>query len=94
MDNILSNCKILNNDFSGIGLFNSKVTVNGNLTITNNTAINGGGMLLCESSYIILRNDTHISFVNNHAIQSGGGLYIEDTCIQNKPILLLPARLQ
>ena len=81
----LNNCKVLNNEFPGIGLSNSIVTMMGNITIKNNTGLNGGGMSLCESSYMILTRNASISFINNHAAQSGGGIYIESSCLHTKP---------
>ena len=85
MDSSLTNCEIADNVFPGIGISNSKIKVSGNIVIRNNTGMNGGGMLLCESSYLILTRDTNVSFINNHAVQLGGGIYIEGGCLHTKP---------
>ena len=81
----LKNCEVIDNEFSGIGLSNSKVHMIGNNWIRNNTGIFGGGLQLCESSYIILRKYSSITFINNHAVQSGGGVYLDRSCRYTKP---------
>ena len=85
MDSSLCDCKIIHNEFPGIGLSNSKIIVWGSILLQNNTGRNGGGMLFCESSYLILTKDTNISLIGNHAVQLGGGIYIEGGCLHSTP---------
>ena len=85
MDIVLSDCYIVDNSFSGIAFSTSKVIVRGSILLQNNTGINGGGMLFCESSYLILIRNTNISLIGNHAVQLGGGIYIEDGCLHSTP---------
>ena len=81
----IKNCEFLDNQFSGIGLLNSMITFSGNITIRNNTGLNGGGMMLCESSFINLSHNTTIHFINNSAKHKGGGIYTEENCFHTKP---------
>ena len=81
----IRNSQFVSNAFTALGGYRTKIALSGNIIITNNTGINGGGLMLCESSYIILSNNTIVSFVNNSAIQSGGAIYIENECLRSKP---------
>ena len=81
----IKNCQFINSGFTALGAYRSKIRFHGNILIQNNTGINGGGLTLCESSYIILTNNVNINFVNNHAFQSGGGIFIEKACLHSKP---------
>ena len=81
----LSNCNITDNDFTGLGLYNSKLTASGSITIQNNTGLKGGGILLCQSSLIALNSHTTVSLISNHAVQSGGGIFVETGCTNSKP---------
>lgn len=83
-DIFFTNCTIMNNKLSGIGGYNAKVIMNGDIMIKNNTGLNGGGVFFCESSYMILSNNTKLSIIHNHAIQSGGGIFIEGSCLSTK----------
>lgn len=81
----IKDCNITDNRFSGIGLYNSEVTLEGQILISNNTGINGGGLVLCDSSYIYLPSNTTLRFLNNSAVQAGGGIYTEERCSRLKP---------
>lgn len=81
----IKDCKFVNNQFSGIGVFNSAITLSGDIKITNNTGINGGGLMLCDSSYIYLSRNTTITFIDNSAVQAGGGIYAEEKCFRSRP---------
>ena len=82
---ILKTCQFNNNRISALGAYRSKFTFIGNILIQNNTGINGAGLTLCESSYIMLTKSAIISLFNNHALQLGGGIYIEKECFRSKP---------
>ena len=79
------NCQFTTNNFTAIGSYRSKMTFWGIVQIERNTGINGGGLLLCESSYVMLTNHSIINFIQNHALVSGGGIYIESECFHSKP---------
>ena len=85
MDYTLIGCNITNNAFTGIGAYSSIITVQGDIIVKDNIGVNGGGLMLCESSYLLLAKDTHIVFINNHVSQTGGAVYIEDSCQYSKP---------
>ena len=55
---------------------NSKLTFDKNNTFVNNSGIYGGGIALHESSQLFLKENANISFPNNHASKSGGGIFV------------------
>ena len=74
------------NNVSAIGIYRSVITFIGNILIQNNTGINGAGMTLCESSYIVLKKYTNISIFDNNALHFGGGIFIQKECFREIPI--------
>ena len=68
------------NHIAAIQAFRSHLTFQGMNTIVNNVGITGGGILLCESSTIIVYPNTTINISGNHAYLTGGGIYVEDNC--------------
>lgn len=74
------------NNVTAISAFHSDVTFAGDITIFNNTGVRGGGLIVCESSYIILTPNTSINFIRNHAELSGGGIYAEQECANSAPL--------
>ncbi len=81
---ILWDVKILNNAVSGIAIIKGRPHFKGTVVISNNTGLNGGGMSLCDSSYLTLTQNSTVVFTNNHA-KYGGGIYAEDPCIDDRP---------
>jgi hypothetical protein len=79
------NCQFTFNNFTAISVYRTSIRLSGIIQIENNTGINGGGLLLCESSYAILTNHSIIKFAHNHAMLYGGGIYIENECFHSKP---------
>ena len=79
------NCQFLDNKFAALGVFNSLIALAGVIKIQNNLGTNGGGMMLCESSFVYLSNKTTVHFRNNSATQTGGGIYVEKQCSGSKP---------
>ena len=71
---------------TALGAFRSQLTFEGNVTIINNTGINGGGILLCEASYMILTPNVTVTIAKNHAIDAGGGIYSGGHCLQATPL--------
>ena len=84
MDYFFKSCNLTDNALTALGFYKSKIVLKGDITIKNNTGINGGGMILCESSYLILSKNTSIRLINNHAVQRGGAVYIESSCQHSK----------
>ena len=77
---IFDQIEVSNHITTGIVCFNSRITFDGHSRFLNNSGINGGGIALYESSHLLLNkhiNKTlNISFFNNHASVSGGGMFV------------------
>ena len=74
------------NEITAISAFRSNVVFQGNITIRNNTGIDGGGLILCEASYMLLSPYTNVTFENNTALHFGGAIYAEDQCLDSEPL--------
>ena len=68
--------EVSNHDTTGLASFNSLITFNKNSIFANNSGIYGGGIALYKSSQLLLKEHTNLSFVNNHASKSGGGIFV------------------
>lgn len=80
------NCTFRKNKCSAIAAIRSILIFKGNTTIEDNTGIDGGGLALCDRSYMYLTPYINIRIANNHARHSGGGIHAEDQCLQTKPL--------
>ena len=89
---LFEDCYFINNSFTGLGIFNSLVAFEGEIKIQNNTGLNGGGIMLCESSFTYLSPNTSIMLIDNKAAQAGGGIYVERQCISSKPFCFYQPR--
>ena len=74
-----------NYNCSGISAVESNLLLDGHIEISHNTAVNGGGIVLCENSILQLFPQVNITISNNHAFRYGGGIYIDDECSQAIP---------
>ena len=81
---LLENCRILNNNCTGITTVWSTVIFAGNVTIAHNEGTNGGGIILCDNSYMLLKAHTTVVLQENKARYAGGGIYAEDSCLQSE----------
>ena len=68
---------------TAISLFRSNVVFKGNILLSNNTGIDGGALVLCEESYMLLSANTTLTIQNNTALDSGGGIYAQDQCLES-----------
>ena len=72
--------EVSNHNTTGLVCFNSRITFDGHSIFLNNSGIYGGGIALYESSQLFLNehiNKTlNISFLNNYASLSGGGMFV------------------
>ena len=82
----VSSSQFQDNTVSAIGIYRSVITFIGNILIQNNIGINGAGMTLFESSYIVLTKNTSISFFNNKALHFGGGIFIATEYFREIPL--------
>ena len=83
IDNIIfSNVSISNCINTGLVLLNSKLTINGSLTVLNNRGANGGGMSLYGNSQLVIYPNSNLTFIGNHAASKGGGIYRESRALE------------
>ena len=73
---LLDQIDISNHNTTGLVSINSPIMFDGHSTFVNNSGIYGGGIALYGLSQILLNQNTNISFVNNHASESGGGIFV------------------
>ena len=61
---------------TGLVMYLTKMYLQGENTIRNNSNFEGGGAILYTGSYFILQPPCKLSFIGNHADTFGGGIYI------------------
>ena len=64
--------------------FRSSLLFMTNNQFVNNSGISGGGIALYDSSYLLLKERSKISFINNHAKRFGGGIYVSQVVNRNE----------
>ena len=72
----VSDLHVINNLCTGMTLYNTFIHFSGYNLFQNNSFSNGGGMALFGISRLILYPTTNISFIDNHADQYGGAIYV------------------
>ena len=82
---IITNCNFTNNFCTAIAAVHSTLLLKGKITITENRGTDGGGLFLCQASYIILFPNTSVTFSNNYALHNGGAIYAENECLHSTP---------
>lgn len=77
MDSIVfSNVSISDNILTGFAAYRSVLTINGSVTLFNNTGHAWcGGMSLYGGSYLTLLPNSNVTFAKNMTTNKGGGLY-------------------
>ena len=83
---MIKDCCFSSNNVTAIATFRSKLSFSGNVTLYNNSGYEGGGIVLCEASYMILDPNTTVTISNNHARFTGGGIFAEARCLQIQPL--------
>ena len=83
---VLQNCLFEDNAASAISTYHSYLTLQGNITIRNNKAFKGGGLILCEASFLILEPTANVTIENNSVSYAGGGIYVESSCAQTNSL--------
>ena len=88
------NLIVTNNPYTGMFLLNSQATFLGNdVVFSNNTALSGGGMQLHGDSSIILESPVSMTFKNNIALRSGGGIFVLPSPYITIPCFFQPSDL-
>lgn len=72
----LNMCDFVGNNVSAVRAIASNVTVSGDLMFSSNRAFTGTAFVLMYGSVLTSAENSHISFLNNHATNTGGVLYI------------------
>ena len=75
-------CSFEDNNSTALIASQSNIIFQGSVRIHRNTGIIGGGLLLCGGSLMYLQANTSLILTNNKALHSGGGIYVEDDCMQ------------
>ena len=63
---VVTNVTIMNNRYGALALFDSTVVLRGHNTLSNNSAINGGGIAL-DGNSVIFVGATRLDIINNTA---------------------------
>ena len=66
---------IMNNKCGALSLTDSTVVLRGRNILSNNSAVNGGGIALYGKSYIIMEKGSRLEIINNTADELGGGVF-------------------
>ena len=82
---LIINSTFQDNNCTAITAVNSNIIFSGNVTIAGNIGNNGGGLILCDDSFMYLKPNTTVLFSGNHAKHTGGAIYAaKDSCLQAK----------
>ena len=85
----INGLSVKNNDANGALVLNSAIVVTGkNNYFVNNTGYKGGGIAFYGNSFLILFYPAVISFIDNHATETGGAIFVDlSSQIQNYCLL-------
>ena len=64
---------------TAVGTTNSLVILEGAVEFISNSALQGGALYLTSLPFLLVRNSSSISFINNTAILYGGAVYVDYT---------------
>ena len=82
---LFHDCHFLDNKCTAMTTVWSSAIFGGNVTFSGNEGTDGGGIILCDNSYMLLRANTTVVFTENKAQHAGGGIYAENACLQSEP---------
>ena len=83
---LIKDCNFTHNNVTALAAFRSEMSFKGNVLIDHNVGYEGGGIILCEASYMMLKPDTNLTISYNHANFTGGGIFAEGRCVQIAPL--------
>ena len=72
---------VRNHNTTGLVGVNSLITFDGHNIFVNNSGIYGGGIALYDFSQLLLNQNANLSFIYNHASESGGGIFVSQVLI-------------
>ena len=72
-------CKFHANKGTAICVFWSVFYINGHTSFIDNSATQGGAIVLLENSQVVIMNNTEILFLNNYARDVGGVIFVLNT---------------
>ena len=75
-DIVLTDCVFEDNNGTGLLIYDSCVTFAGRNVFINNTGFRGGAILMLNNAFMLLDCEAQLSFINNHAIKSGGAIHV------------------
>ena len=78
-------CILENNSCTAISSIKSNLIFEGNITIRHNSGSSGGGLALCQDSFMFLKPYSIVTFDSNKADNVGGAIYVDKQCLQSKP---------
>ena len=81
----ISDTKITENDCTGLLGISSSIIISSNVTISQNRAFKGGGVLLCSGAMLFFKMGTNMEITGNKANHTGGGIEVESECTISKP---------
>ena len=73
------------NNVTGLTAGKSIIIFSGKITFDSNVGVNGGGILICDRSFLYLSSHTNVSFIGNRATSTGGGIYVSGQCLEFIP---------
>ena len=80
-----SDCIFRGNNNTALLVARSNVIFRGSIIFLGNSGYDGGGINFCSRSYVYFGNKTIVTFQNNTAQNSGGGIYVASQCPELKP---------
>ena len=81
VDITLERIEVRNHNTTGLTCLNSLLKFDKHSMFINNSGIFGGGIALVDSSYLLIKEEMTISFINNHASHSGGGIFLSQVAL-------------
>ena len=82
---LFQDCVFNWNNVTGLSVGKSNIILSGEITFEGNMGMNGGGLLICDRSFLFLTPHTNVSFIGNHATGTGGGIYVSGLCLESIP---------
>ena len=75
-DITFTNCRLNENTGTALYTYATRLRFFGNISIERNSGLNGGGLSLSGESLMLLSPNTHIYFLDNSALNKGGGIIV------------------